>query len=87
MNKVVVKISAKRQLELPTEIMEQLEPFAEYEVSMSENEILLKKVHQPLTMQELKRRHEELSPDPDELSLEEISEIVKEVRRELRFKK
>jgi predicted NBD/HSP70 family sugar kinase len=34
-------------------------------------------------MQELKRKHEELSPDPDELSLEEISEIVKEVRREL----
>ena len=87
MNKVVVKISAKRQLELPTEIMEQLEPFAEYEVSMSENEILLKKVHQPLTWDELKRRQDELGPDPDEPTLEEISEIVKEVRQELRSKK
>lgn len=87
MNKVVAKISAKRQLELPTEIMEQLQPFAEYEVSMTENEILLKKIRKPLTWDELKRRQDELGPDPDELTLEEISEIVKEVRQELRSKK
>jgi bifunctional DNA-binding transcriptional regulator/antitoxin component of YhaV-PrlF toxin-antitoxin module len=87
MNKVVVKISAKRQLELPTEIMEQLQPFAEYEVFVTENEILLKKVRQPLTWDELKRRQDELGPDPDELTLEEISEIVKEVRQEIRSKK
>jgi bifunctional DNA-binding transcriptional regulator/antitoxin component of YhaV-PrlF toxin-antitoxin module len=87
MNKVVVKISAKGQLELPTEIMEQLQPFAEYEVSVTKNEILLKKICQPLTWEELKRRQDELGPDPDELSLEEISEIVKEVRQEIGSKK
>ncbi|OCR02650.1 hypothetical protein BCD67_15790 [Oscillatoriales cyanobacterium USR001] len=87
MNKVVAKISAKRQLELPTEIMEQLQPFAEYEVSVTENEILLKKIRQPLTWDELKRRQDQLGPDPDEPTLEEISEIVKEVRQELRSKK
>jgi hypothetical protein len=51
---------------------------------MTDTSIVLEKVSQPLTVEEWFQRVEELGPDPDQLSLEEICEIVKEVRRERR---
>lgn len=55
-------------------------------VSITEAEIVLKKIRNPLTWNELSQIIEESEPDPDQPSLEEISEIVKEVRRERRSK-
>jgi len=55
-------------------------------VSITEAEIVLKKIRKPLTWNELSQIIEESEPDPDQPCLEEISEIVKEVRRERRSK-
>jgi hypothetical protein len=83
MEKLIARVTAKGKLELPPEIEAQLKPFAEYEISITEEEIALKKAPRRLIWEELKRRQDELGPDPDEPTLEEISDIVKEVRREL----
>ncbi|NEP44953.1 MAG: hypothetical protein F6K35_39325, partial [Okeania sp. SIO2H7] len=44
-------------------------------------------VSKPLTWEELKKRQDKLGQDPNEPTLEEISQIVKEVRQELWYKK
>jgi hypothetical protein len=69
---------------LPLALQEQLHEGDKYKVSMTDTSIVLEKVSQPLTVEEWFQRVEELGPDPDQLSLEEICEIVKEVRRERR---
>lgn len=83
MEKLRAKVTAKGKLELPPEIEAQLKPFAEYEISITPEEIALKKVRKGISLSELRRRREKLGPDPNEPTLEEISEIVKEVRQEL----
>jgi len=83
---ILVKVTAEGQLELPAEIQAKLSPGDEYMVSITEAEIVLKKIRKPLTWNELSQIIEESEPDPDQPSLEEISEIVKEVRRERRSK-
>lgn len=80
-----VKVTAEGQLELPAEIQAKLSPGDEYMVSITEAEIVLKKIRKPLTWNELSQIIEESEPDPNQPSLEEISEIVKEVRRQNRF--
>ncbi len=80
---IVVKVTAQGKLEIPPEVIAKLQPFTEYEVSLTEDEIVFKKIREPMTLKELRRRVDELGPDPDQPTLEEISQIVKEVRREL----
>ncbi len=82
---ILVKVTAEGQLELPAEIQAKLSPGDEYMVSITEAEIVMKKIRKPLSWNELSQILEESEPDPDQPSLEEISEIVKEVRRENRF--
>jgi hypothetical protein len=55
-------------------------------VTITEGEIVLKKIRKSLTWNELSQTIEESEPDPNQPSLKEISEIVKEVRRERRSK-
>jgi bifunctional DNA-binding transcriptional regulator/antitoxin component of YhaV-PrlF toxin-antitoxin module len=82
-----VKITAEGQLELPAEMQAKLIPGDEYMVSITEAEIVLKKIRKPtVNLDEFLQRLDELEPDPNQPSLEEISEIVKEVRRERRSK-
>ena len=83
---ILVKVTPEGQLELPAEIQAKLSPGDEYMVSITSAEIVLKKIRKPLTWNELSQILEESEPDPDQPSLEEISEIVKEVRRERRSK-
>ena len=79
---MIVTIGQNGILELPLALQEQLHDGDKYKVSMTDTSIVLEKVSQPLTVEEWFQRVEELGPDPDQLSLEEICEIVKEVRRE-----
>lgn len=83
---ITARVTADGKLEIPPEILAKLQPFAEYEVSVTEDEIVFKKSRKPLTWDKLSQRIEELGPDPDRPSLLEISEMVKEVRRERRSK-
>ncbi|MBD2482522.1 hypothetical protein [Planktothrix sp. FACHB-1365] len=81
--KLIAKVTSEGKLEIPTEILQQLQPLTEYEISITENEIKLTKTQKKLSLDELFQRIDEAEPDPNQPSLEEISEIVKEVRKEL----
>jgi len=81
---VFVKVTPLCQIELPSEIQAQLHPGDEYKVSVTEDSIVLKKIQQPLDLNEWFRRIEELGFDPNQPTLQEISDMVKEVRRERR---
>ena len=80
---LLTKVTPEGQLELPPEVREQLQPGDEYQILVTDNQIILNKVRPQLTWDELSRRIEEQEPDPNQLSMEEICEIVKEVRREM----
>ncbi|MEH2452978.1 hypothetical protein [Nostoc sp.] len=69
----------KGEIELPDEIKAQFGPGDEYQVFLIENSIVLKKIQKELDIKEWFRRIEELGPDPNQPTLEEISKIVKEV--------
>jgi bifunctional DNA-binding transcriptional regulator/antitoxin component of YhaV-PrlF toxin-antitoxin module len=84
MKDILVQVTAEGQLELPAEIQAKLSPGDEYMVTITEGEIVMKKIRKLLNWNELSQIIEESEPDPDQPSLEEISEIVKEVRRERR---
>ncbi|MBN4001792.1 AbrB/MazE/SpoVT family DNA-binding domain-containing protein [Nostoc sp. LPT] len=81
-----VKVTAEGKLELPAEIQAKLSPGDEYVISITEDEIVLKKIRNPLTWCELSQRLEESEPDLQQPSLSEISKLVKEMRREKRSK-
>ena len=83
---LVVKVTPEGQLELPEEIQAQLRPGDEYVVSATQDLIVLKKAQKTLDLNEWFRRIEELSPDPNQPTLQEITQMVKEVRRERRSK-
>jgi hypothetical protein len=81
----VIKVMPKGELELPDEIKAQLRPGDEYQVSLIEDSIVLKKIHKELDIKEWFHQIEELGPDPNQPTLEEISKMVKKVRQERRF--
>ena len=63
----------------------ELEASDRYEVSVTSNEIVFKKISpNALTWEELSQRIETAGEDPEQPSLQEISEIVKEVRKSRR---
>jgi hypothetical protein len=79
-----VQVTAAKTLDLPDEIREQLHPGDEYHVSVINDEIVLKKII-PLTWTELSQRIESVGVDPEQPTLQEISDMVKEVREERRL--
>ena len=63
----------------------ELEASDRYEVSVTSNEIVFKKISpNVLTWEDLSQRIEAAGEDPEQPSLQEISEIVKEVRKSRR---
>ncbi len=82
----IVSITTDGKLELPAKIQRQIKP-GSYKVSMKEDSIILEKIQPPLDLNNWFRRIEELGPYPNQPSLQEISEMVKEVRRERKFDK
>ncbi|MDY6803626.1 MAG: hypothetical protein SXA11_07440 [Cyanobacteriota bacterium] len=80
----VVEVTPEGKLDLPPEIQHRIKPGDRYQISMTDNSIVLEKILQPMDVDECFQHIEELGPDPDRPSLEEISDLVKEVRRERR---
>ena len=81
---VIIKVTEEKQLNLPPEIQSQLQAGDEYRVIIKDNCILLEKITKPtVDLDEFLQQLEELEPDPNQPTLQEISEVVKEVRREL----
>lgn len=81
---IVAKVTAEGKLEIPTEVLMKLQPLTEYEVSITEDEIVLKKITKPnVNLDKFLQGLEDIEPDPNQPTLEEISEIVKDVRQGL----
>ncbi len=80
----IVSVTGDRQLELPPEIQEQLNPGDEYLISITNDIITFQKIQKPLRFDQLQQKIEALGPDPNELSLEEISAVVKDVRQQMK---
>jgi hypothetical protein len=81
---ILVKVTAESQLKLSTEVQAQLHPGDEYLATITDEEIVLKKISKPsVNLDEFLEKMDALEPDYNQPSLEEIHEIVKEVRQEL----
>ncbi|MBW4672753.1 MAG: AbrB/MazE/SpoVT family DNA-binding domain-containing protein [Desmonostoc geniculatum HA4340-LM1] len=81
---ILVKVTAEGQLKLPVELQAQLHAGDEYLVTITDEEIVLKKISKPsVDLDQFLEKMDALEPDPNQPSLEEIHEIVKEVRQEL----
>ncbi|MFB2876246.1 hypothetical protein [Floridanema aerugineum] len=80
---ITITLTPEGNLELPPEIREQFSSGEQYSVVTTEDTITFKRV-QKLTWDELRERRAELGEDPDRLTTEEICEIVREVRREMK---
>jgi hypothetical protein len=76
-----IQISKSKTFDLPDEIRNQLRPGDEYQVSVTNDEIVLKKINPTLSWGDLSERIDSLGIDPGQPTLEEISEMVKEVRQ------
>ncbi|MBD2144781.1 hypothetical protein [Sphaerospermopsis sp. FACHB-1194] len=86
--KLIAKVTSEGKLEIPPEILQQLQPNSEYEISVTERSIILeKKSNSTVDLDKFLEELDQLEPDPEQPTLEEISEIVKEVRQELWGKK
>ncbi len=79
----IVSVTGNRQIEIPPELQAQLTPGDEYIISISDDFITFQKIQKPLGYSELLKRIEALGPDSEEMSLEEISSMVREVRQEI----
>ena len=80
---ITITLTPEGNLELPPEIREQFSNGEQYSVVTTEDSITFKKVPK-LTWDDLRGRRAELGEDPDRLTTEEICEIVREVRREMK---
>ncbi|MEG4032781.1 hypothetical protein QUA03_03000 [Microcoleus sp. S36b_A4] len=78
---ITVPVNLDGKLEIPAEIEAQLKPGDRYAVTVTGDSIVFQKVT-GFDWEEWERRIEAASPDPDELTMEEICELVREVRRE-----
>ncbi len=78
---ISVPVNSDGKLEIPAEIEAQLKPGDRYTVTVTADNIVFQKVV-GFDWEEWERRVEAANPDPDELTMEEICELVREVRRE-----
>ncbi|HEY9703933.1 MAG TPA: hypothetical protein V6C58_15900 [Allocoleopsis sp.] len=82
--KAIAQVTSEGKLEIPLEILQQLKPLTEYEISITEKANLReKKSNYHVDLDQFLAELDQLKPDPEQPTLEEISEVVKEVRQEL----
>ncbi|NJP08926.1 MAG: hypothetical protein HC866_05100 [Leptolyngbyaceae cyanobacterium RU_5_1] len=85
---VIIEVTANGQLELPTEVRERLSPGEKYKVSMTEDSIVLEKVQKTeINLDDWFRRIEEVGSDPEQPTLHELADMVKEIRRDRKTRK
>lgn len=82
--KTTAIITPEYQINLPSELQKQLKPGDEYNIVVTENSLILEKIVKPkIDVEGFLDELENLEPDLSQPSLEEISAVVQEVRREL----
>lgn len=73
-------VTPEGRLELPPEIQATLTPGDEYLIWQTEDSILFKKVKKPLSLADIRNRVNKIGLDPAEPTLEDLSQMVREVR-------
>lgn len=81
---IIISITADKQIELPPDIKEKLVPGDEYLIWQNDDSIMLKKVSQNGTFEQLQNKIASLGKDETWMSEDEVCQIVKEVRKERR---
>ncbi|MFH7241359.1 MAG: hypothetical protein ACHWZW_00775 [Spirulina sp.] len=79
----VVSVNDQRQIDLPEDILQTLNPGDEYLVWQTGDSILLQKIQKPSAFEALLAKVDALGPDPDQLSMDALTALVKDVRRQL----
>ncbi|AFZ30392.1 hypothetical protein ABN584_05120 [Gloeocapsa sp. BRSZ] len=77
---IIVSVTEQKQLEIPAEIQANLHPGDEYIVWETKDGFLFKKVQKNLALDNLLEKVKELGTDPNQPTLEEISQIVRNIR-------
>ncbi len=80
--KITVTVSPDGKLEIPAEIESQLKAGDKYTVTVIEDSIIFQKMKAGFDWEEWRRRIDSLPPDPNPMTIEEICEVVRQVRRE-----
>ncbi|MBE9186335.1 hypothetical protein IQ270_16985 [Microcoleus sp. LEGE 07076] len=83
---ITVTVNSDGKLEIPADIEAQLKPGYRYTVTVTADNIVFQKVA-GFDWEELRQRRESLPPDPNPMTMEEICELVREVRREKRLER
>ncbi|MBW4517693.1 MAG: hypothetical protein KME11_21015 [Timaviella obliquedivisa GSE-PSE-MK23-08B] len=78
----VVFVTSDRAIALPPEIQATLQPGDEYLVWQTDDTILLKKVQKPMAIADIRAKVKALGTDPEEPTLEELSQIVHDVHQQ-----
>lgn len=79
---LLIQINREGKLELPPEVQSRLNPGDKYMISLTEDSITLKKIHQDtVNLEQFFGRLETMEPDPDQPTLAEISQMIKEARQ------
>jgi len=79
---ITVAVSPDGKLEIPAEVESQLKSGDKYTVTVTEDSIVFQKMKAGFDWEEFRRRRDSLPPDPNPMTIEEICEIVWEVRHE-----
>jgi bifunctional DNA-binding transcriptional regulator/antitoxin component of YhaV-PrlF toxin-antitoxin module len=85
-SQTIAKVTPEHQINFPPELQEKLNPGDEYNVVVTETSLILERVIKPsINLDEFLEELDNLEPDSEQPTLEEISAIVKQVRQERSF--
>ncbi|MBF2056414.1 MAG: AbrB/MazE/SpoVT family DNA-binding domain-containing protein [Cyanobacterium sp. T60_A2020_053] len=77
-------VTSEGQISLPIEFKKQLKPGDKYTIVVTEKSLILEKIiKEKAHLDHFLKELENIEPDADKPSLEEISTVVKEVRQKL----
>ncbi|MBC7514941.1 MAG: hypothetical protein H7237_00660 [Alkalinema sp. FL-bin-369] len=78
---MIVSVTADRQFLVPSEVQSLLQPGEEYELKLTQEGMIFKKVQPFGNFDRLMEKVDAIGTDADRSSLDEISEMVKSVRQ------
>ncbi len=78
----IVSVTDSLQLEIPPEIQEKLHAGDEFMIWEEGENIFFQKLQKPISLNDLQARVQLLGVDPDQPTLEELGELVREHRQE-----
>jgi hypothetical protein len=78
----IVSVTSDLQLEVPPEIQSKLRPGDEFMIWEEGENIFFQKLQKQKSISDLRSRVKSLGPDPDQPTLAELGEAVREYRQE-----